>query len=134
MRIALFLILFSCLGLHAQDPNHSAQTAGGEFFHKNSEPPNSITLNGIAICPFDEITKPKDEYIMQLPQTSEIVSSKETNPLVYVGAFLIVGIGVYFVNSKKQNQPFRTGINLESEEEIERRKKLWDAMSQPETE
>lgn len=133
MRLALFLLVFVYLGSIAQDANKVALTAGGEF-PQIEQQPKSITQSQMVNCPFDVISRPKDEIVMQLPQSVEIVSSKETNPLVYVGAFLIIGIGVYFMNSQKQDQQPASNFHLESEEENLRKKELWDAMSQPETE
>lgn len=131
MRIALFLLLFICLQLNSQDKNKVALTAGSEFL-KNNGQSKSITLNEPVMCPFDVISRPKNEFVMQLPQSVEIVSSRKTNPILYLVIILLIGFAIHFFFSKKE-AAFTSQINFEEEEETQKKKELWDAMAEPES-
>ena len=130
MRIAIFLLVLVCLQLNAQQHTKAALTAGSEFL-KNNEVPQSITSGTMMICPFDGITKPNDQYISQLPQSVDVVSSQKTNPILYLVIFLLIGFAIHFFLSKKESN-FSSQINFEEEEEQQRKKELWDAMAEPE--
>lgn len=132
MRIILFLLAFICLQLNAQDKNKVALTAGSEFLDKNAEQNKSITMNETVICPFDVITKPNNQYIAQLPQSVDVVSSKKTNPILYLVIILLIGFAIHFFLAKKETA-FTSQISFEEEEEQQRKKELWEAMSKPET-
>ncbi len=130
MRIALFLFVVVCLQLNAQENTKAALTAGSEFL-KDNEQSKSITLNEPVMCQFDEITRPNAHYIAQLPQSVEIVSSKKTNPILYLVAILLIGFAIHFFLSKRE-AAFTSQIDLEEEENDLRKKELWDAMAEPE--
>lgn len=132
MRIALFLFAFVCLQLNAQDKNKVALTAGSEFLEKTSDQSKSITQNETVICPFDVITKPSNQYIAQLPQSVDVVSSQKTNPIIYLVIILLIGFAIHFFLSKKEVR-FSSRIDFEDEEEEQRKKQLWEAMAKPET-
>lgn len=88
-------------------------------------------MNEPVICPFDVITKPKNEFIAQLPQSIEVVSSQKTNPILYLVIILLIGFAIHFFLTKKEAS-FTSQIALEEEEEQQRKKELWDAMAEPE--
>lgn len=133
MRIILIVFAFICLQLNAQEYTKSALTAGSEFLEKNSNQSKSITLNETVICPFDVITKPNNQYIAQLPQSVDVVSSRKTNPIIYLVIILLIGFAIHFFLSKKE-AGFNSQISFEEENEEQRKKELWEAMSKPETE
>ena len=132
MRIVLFLFVFVCLQLNAQEYTKSALTAGSEFLDKNDGQNKSITQNETVICPFDVITKPNNQYIAQLPQSVDVVSSQKTNPIIYLVIILLIGFAIHFFLSKKETS-FSSQINFEEEEEEQRKKELWEAMAKPDT-
>ena len=131
MRIALFLLMFICLQLNAQEHTKVALTAGSEFLEKNNEQSKSITLNEPVMCQFDVITRPNAHYIAQLPQSVDIVSSKKTNPILYFVAILLIGFAIHFFLTKRE-AAFTSQVNIEEEEDDLRKKELWDALSEPE--
>ena len=132
MRIVLFLFVLVCLQLNAQEYTKSALTAGSEFLDKNDGQNKSITLNETVICPFDVITKPNNQYIAQLPQSVEVVSSQKTNPIIYLVIILLIGFAIHFFLSKKEVR-FNSRVDFENEEDEQRKKQLWEAMAKPET-
>lgn len=131
MKHILIVLAFICLQLNAQEYTKSALTAGSEFLEKNQQN-KSITLNETVTCPFDIITKPNNHYIAQLPQSVEVVSSRKTNPIIYLVIILLIGFVIHFFLSKKEVS-FSSRINLEEEKDHEKKKELWEAMAKPET-
>jgi hypothetical protein len=132
MRIVLILLVCIYFQLNGQDKNKVALTAGSEFLDKNNEQNKSITMTETVICPFDVITRPKNEFIAQLPQSVEVVSSQKTNPILYLVIILLIGFAIHFFLAKKETD-FNSQIAFEEEEEQARKKELWKAMSEPET-
>ncbi len=131
MRIALFLVAFICLQLNAQDKDKVALTAGGEFLSETKGESKSITMNEPVMCPFDVISRPKNEFVAKLPQSVEIVSSRKTNPILYLVIILLIGFAIHFFLSKKE-AAFASNIDLREEEEDQKKKELWDAMAESE--
>lgn len=129
MRIILIVFAFFCLQLNAQNKTKVALTAGGEFLEKTGEQSKSITQNEMVICPFDVITKPNNQYIAQLPQSVDIVSSQKTNPIIYLVIFLLIGFAIHFLLTKKEAS-FSSQINFEEEDEEQRKKELWSALGE----
>lgn len=131
MRITLILLPFICLQLSAQDENKSALTAGSEFL-KNNETPQSITTS-------QTIMVSEPAYRNEVPALTSVkteygsTTSGKLNPLVYVLVFILFGLAFYFIKTKNK-VPHNSSIPLENEEDEQRKKQLWSAMSEPESE
>lgn len=135
MKKVFVLFFFAGAQLIAQDPDKSALTAGCEFSDFHAEPPNSIT-SGYQIIeyPYTFYKLPDTEQKLSSPKTTSIAlaNNKPENSLIYVLAFLLVGIAVFFITSKnKSKSVLNSQIPLEEEEEELRKKQLWNALSDP---
>ncbi len=131
MRIIFILLALISLQLTAQDENKAALTAGSEFL-KNNETSKSITTSETVM-----INEPA--YRNEVPALSSVKSeygnskSNTLHPLIYILVFIILAIALYFIKTKNKTQ-LNTTLPLENEEDGQRKKQLWEAMAEPETE
>ena len=126
MRITLILLAFICLNLNAQEHTKAALTSGGEFL-KNNETPQSITANQSEYL----ITTYRSEVPILRSVKDQNTGDKrgKLNPLVYVLVFILIAIALYFITAKNKAR-LKTTVNLESEEDQQRKKQLWDALGE----
>ena len=134
MKKVFILFPFICVQLLAQDPDKSALTAGCEFSDFHAEAPNSIT-SGYQIIeyPYTFYKLPDTELKFSAPKAASIAlsNSKQTNSLIYILAFLLVGIAVFLITAKNKSS-FKSAVQIEEEEDAEKKKDLWTALSDPE--
>lgn len=128
MRITLIVFALVCLNLNAQDENKAALTAGSEFL-KNNETPQSITSSQTMM-----LSEPA--YRNEVPALSSVKSeyssnkSSQLNPLVYVLVFILIALALYFITAKNKARLNASSIPLANEEDEQRKKQLWEALSE----
>lgn len=128
MRIILIVMVLCFGALNAQQ---AALTAGSESLSAQSDKP-SITSQETVTVNNGNYTQSADALEPQLkPAPATLPAQKsETNILVYLVSFLLLGIAFYFINLKiKNNLDEINTIHLESEEQDERKKKIWEKLS-----
>jgi hypothetical protein len=129
MRIILFFLAFICLQLNAQDQNKTALTAGSEFL-KNNETSQSITANKTTVV-FTVADRSEVPILNSVKSQYNTTKPGMPNALVYVLVFLLIAIALYFITAKNKAR-LKTTINIENEEDGQRKKELWKAMAEPE--
>jgi hypothetical protein len=136
MRLILFLMIALCFQLKAQDANKTAQTAGGEFLDKQKQEQNQSITASTTYTELITTVEPYKEKTIVGPKGMVYASSNTTtSTLIYIIAFLLAGIALFFITQNRKNQMLlRNEIHFEEEDEQDRKKQLWNAMSEPETE
>jgi hypothetical protein len=132
--ITLFLLVI-CLISRAQDPEKTALTAGCEFSDFKAEVPSSITsgyqiidFQGSAYYKFPQV----EQQLSSPPSKSvDLYNTSKNNPGIYALIFFLVAAALFFIIKNKNRILSPNKVNLETEDDNDRKKQLWNALSEP---